>query len=178
VKECYRVLKDNRHIYLWFGIQHYSYVYNLMVEAGFNVAEVPCVWYKIKGGGAGGSEYAYASNYEVCFFGMKGRRALNRLGQSNVWEEQRLAPQRKVHPTEKPTSLIRRCIEQSSNAGELVIDPFAGSGSTLIAGLECKRRVWGCEIDKEYYSQIVLKLEKMKKGEMEVEEKVGKEVEL
>ena len=178
VKECYRILKDNRHMYIWFGIQHYQYLFDLLVQTGFNVNAVPCVWSKKGGSGAGGSDYAYSSNYELCFFCMKGRRSLNKLGQPNVWEEPRLAPQRKVHPTEKPTSLIRRCIEQSSNAGELVIDPFAGSGSTLIAGLECKRRVWGCEIDKEYYSQIVLKLEKMKNSEMEVEESVGKEVEL
>lgn len=162
VKECYRVLKDNRHMYIWFGVQHYSFVYKMLTETGFNVNAVPCVWAKTGGAGAGGSEYAYSSNYEVCMFCMKGRRALNKLGQPNLWVEQRVAPQRKVHPTEKPTSLIRRCVEQSSQAGELVIDPFAGSGSTLIGALECKRRVWGCELDKEYYGQIVLKLEKMK----------------
>lgn len=167
VKECYRVLKDDRHMYLWYAVQHYDYVMKMLEDTGFHVNAVPCVWHKKGGGGAGGSEYAYASNYEMCFLCMKGRRPLNKLGQPNVWEEPRVAPQRKVHPTEKPTALIRRCIEQSSNAGELVIDPFAGSGSTLIAGLECNRRVWGCELDKEYYGQIVLKLEKMKQEEGE-----------
>lgn len=166
VKECYRVLRPQRHIYLWFGIQHYDYIHRLLTETGFIVNPIPCVWSKKGGAGAGASDYTYASNYEVCFLAMKGRRSLNRLGQSNVWEEPRLSPQRKVHPTEKPTSLIRRCIEQSSQPGELVIDPFAGSGSTLIAGLECKRKVWGCELDKGYYSQIVLKLEQMKEKEV------------
>ena len=170
VKECFRVLKDDRHMYIWFGIQHYQFVYSMLVEVGFNVGVVPCIWSKKGGSGSGGSEYSNSSNYEACFLCMKGRRALNKLGQPNVWEEQRVAPQRKVHPTEKPTSLVRRCIEQSSQAGELVIDPFAGSGSTLMAGLECKRRVWGCELDKEYYGQIVLKLEKMKDAENGEEE--------
>lgn len=122
VKECYRVLKDDRHMYIWLGIQHYNFVVQLMIDTGFNVNVVPCVWSKKGGAGAGGSEYAYSSNYEVCLFCMKGRRPLNKLGQPNLWEEQRVAPQRKVHPTEKPTSLIRRCVEQSSQAGELVIE--------------------------------------------------------
>jgi len=161
IKECYRVLKDDRHLYLFFAIQHYEYVLKMLKDAGFNVNEVPCIWYKTGGAGAGGSEYAYASNYELFFLAMKGRRPLNKLGQSNVFVEPRVAPQRKVHPTEKPTSLLRKLIEQSTQAGELVIDPFAGSGSTLIAAFECNRRAWGCELDKEYYSQAVLRLEKM-----------------
>ena len=163
VKECYRVLKDDRHMYLWFAVQHYEYVYKMLTDVGFLVNPVPCVWIKTGGGGAGGSEYAYASNYELFFLCMKGRRPLNKLGQSNVWIEPRVAPQRKIHPTEKPTALIRKIIEQSSQAGELVIDPFAGSSSTLVAAFECNRQAWGCELDKEYYSQGVLKIEKLMK---------------
>lgn len=171
VKECYRVLKDDRHMYIWFGVQHYEYVLKMLVDVGFNVNPVPNVWVKTGGGGAGGSEYAYASNYEVFFLCMKGRRPLNKLGQSNVWIEPRVAPQRKVHPTEKPTTLIRKIIEQSTQAGELVIDPFAGSSSTLIAAFECNRQAFGIELDKEYYGQGVLKLEKMmKEGAMTEEE--------
>ncbi len=167
VKECFRVLKDERHMYLFFAVQHYNYVLRMLTDAGFNVNVVPCLWYKTGGGGAGGSEYAYASNYEMCFLCMKGRRPLNKLGQSNVWVEPRVAPQRKIHPTQKPHSLIRRCIEQSSRAGELVIDPFAGSASTLLAALETKRNAWGCELDKEYYGQGVLRLEAFKKSQGE-----------
>ncbi len=162
VKECYRVLKDDRHMYLWFAVQHYEYVYKMLTDVGFNVNAVPCVWYKTGGSGAGGSEYAYASNYELFFLCMKGRRALNRLGQSNVWVEPRVAPQRKVHPTEKPTGLIRKIIEQSTLPGEIVADPFGGSFSTPMAAFECNRQAWACEIDREYYSQGVLKLEKFK----------------
>jgi site-specific DNA-methyltransferase (adenine-specific) len=164
VKECYRVLKNDRHMYIWFGIQHYTYVLNLLKDVGFTVHEVPCVWSKKGGSGVGGTMYGYSSNYEVCFLAEKGRREMTKLGQPNVWEEQRVPPQRKVHPTEKPTTLVRRCIEMSSQPGELVLDPFAGSGSTLIGALECNRRALGFELDKEYYNQIVLKLEKMKSG--------------
>lgn len=167
VKECYRVLKEDRHMYMFFAVQHYDYVLKMLTDAGFNVNAVPCVWHKTGGGGAGGSEYAYASNYETCFLAMKGRRSLNKLGQTNVFTEPRVAPQRKIHPTQKPHSLIRRMIEQSSQPGELVIDPFAGSASTLISAFEVKRQGWGCELDKEYYTQGVLRIEEFKKSQGE-----------
>jgi len=163
IKECYRVLKEDRHMYLFFAIQHYDYVHKMIADAGFNVNPVPCMWHKTGGGGAGGSEYSYASNYEVCFLAMKGRRSLNKLGQTNVFVEPRVAPQRKIHPTQKPHSLIRRMIEQSSQPGELVIDPFAGSSSTLISAFEVKRQAFGIELDKEYYTQGVLRIEAFKK---------------
>ncbi|KKN34943.1 hypothetical protein LCGC14_0788840 [marine sediment metagenome] len=167
VKECYRVLKEDRHMYLFFAIQHYDYVFKMLTDAGFNVSAVPCVWHKTGGGGAGGSEYAYASNYEVCFLAMKGRRALNKLGQTNVFTEPRVAPQRKIHPTQKPHSLLRRLIEQSSQPGELVVDPFAGSSSTLISAFETKRQTFGIELDKEYYQQGILQIETFKQAQGE-----------
>jgi DNA modification methylase len=56
----------------------------------------------------------------------------------------------KYHPTEKPVDILRQLIESSSVFGETVYDPFAGSGSTLIAAaLECRKAV-GCEIDERY----------------------------
>jgi site-specific DNA-methyltransferase (adenine-specific) len=92
-------------------------------------------------------------------FCYKGHRALNKKGESDVITLPRVAPQKKQHPTEKPTQLLRYLIEQSTVPGELVIDPFAGSGSTLIAAFECKRQGWGCEIDKEYFDKIVVKID-------------------
>jgi len=165
-KECYRVLKNDRCMYMFFGVQHYEYVHKMLVAVGFHVNPVPLIWHKTGGAGAGGSDYAYASNYEACFFCMKGRRALAKLGESNVFTEPRVAPQRKIHPTEKPTQLLRRLIEQSSNPGELVIDPFAGSGSTLIAAFECGRQALGIEQSATHYGQALLRIEEYIKGEV------------
>jgi site-specific DNA-methyltransferase (adenine-specific) len=85
----------------------------------------------------------------------------------------RVAPQRKLHPTEKPTAFIRDLIEQSSVPGELVIDPFAGSASTLIAAFECKRQAFGIELDKEYFGNGLLRIERFGKSEVvKVEETI------
>lgn len=57
----------------------------------------------------------------------------------------------KLHPTEKPTELLKFYINNSSNVGDLICDPFAGSGSTLLAAKELDRKYIGYEIDEIYY---------------------------
>lgn len=56
----------------------------------------------------------------------------------------------KNHPTEKPVDILRQLIESSSVMGETVYDPFAGSGSTLVASILEGRNAVGCEIDERY----------------------------
>lgn len=56
----------------------------------------------------------------------------------------------KVHPTQKPIPLLERLIEIFTDPGDVVIDPVAGSGSTLIAAENLGRRSFGFEIKKEY----------------------------
>ncbi len=54
------------------------------------------------------------------------------------------------HPTQKPVSLIERCIRASTNPGDIVFDPFAGSGTTGVAALALGRRFLGAELSNEY----------------------------
>ena len=54
------------------------------------------------------------------------------------------------HPTQKPVALIKRCLLASTNEGDLILDPFLGSGTTAVAALEMKRRCVGIELDESY----------------------------
>jgi site-specific DNA-methyltransferase (adenine-specific) len=56
------------------------------------------------------------------------------------------------HPTQKPVALLERILLASSDEGDLVLDPFMGSGSTLIAAFRLRRRALGCEFDFESVS--------------------------
>ena len=56
------------------------------------------------------------------------------------------------HPTQKPVNLIKEFINDSSNVGDLICDPFAGSGTTLLAAKETGRHYVGYEIDNNYYN--------------------------
>ena len=65
-----------------------------------------------------------------------------------------------LHPTMKPVALLRRMILNSSRAGDIVFDPFAGSGSTGIAAEQTGRRAFMVEIDPDYCRVIVERFEK------------------
>ena len=55
------------------------------------------------------------------------------------------------HPTQKPLALLERCIQAASNRGDLIFDPFMGSGTTGIAALKHERQFCGCEIEADYF---------------------------
>ena len=57
---------------------------------------------------------------------------------------------RRIHPTQKPLKLFEELIDKHSQPGDLVIDPFVGSGTTAVAALNLGRRFAGCDIDQEY----------------------------
>lgn len=59
----------------------------------------------------------------------------------------------KIHPTQKPVKLLKRLIEIFTDEGDIVIDPCAGSGTTLRACMELNRRSYGFEIDKNFYQR-------------------------
>ena len=73
------------------------------------------------------------------------------MGLSNVWTDIDFYNKERKHPTQKPLKLVKRLIKASSNKGMTVLDPFAGSGSTLVAANELERDYVGFEIDEEYY---------------------------
>ena len=59
----------------------------------------------------------------------------------------------KIHPTQKPVSLLKALIQIFTDEGDVVIDPVAGSGSTLVAAIECNRKAFGFEIKKDFYAK-------------------------
>lgn len=67
----------------------------------------------------------------------------------------------KIHPTQKPVNLLKRLIEIFTDPGEVVIDPCAGSGSTLRAAYECGRNSYGFEVDRKFYTLAKEKMLKM-----------------
>lgn len=69
----------------------------------------------------------------------------------NCMEMQRDTRTPKVHPTQKPVSLLEKLIEIFTDPGDVAIDPCAGSGTTLLAAANCGRKAYGFEIKKDFY---------------------------
>ena len=147
IREAYRVLKANTHAYLFCNEYGLATFRTEMAAAGFKVKRL-LVWVKDQhtAGDLGGD---YANRTEYLLFGHKGRRLLNGHRDANVLFFKR-AGRKRLHPTEKPEDMLRYFIEKSSVPGELVLDPFAGSGSTCRAAKETGRRYLGIEVDRKY----------------------------
>lgn len=67
------------------------------------------------------------------------------------------------HPTPKPVPIIKTLIENSTQSGDLVLDPYMGSGTTAIACIRSKRHYLGCEIDPKYYKVSLDRIEQEKR---------------
>ena len=66
------------------------------------------------------------------------------------------------HPTQKPEELVRKFVLASSNAGDLVIDPFSGSGTTVVVAEQLGRRWMGCDLNPEYNQWAIKRLENVR----------------
>jgi DNA modification methylase len=68
--------------------------------------------------------------------------------------------EKRVHPTQKPVALVEWCFN-NYNAGNLVLDLFLGSGSTMVAAHQLKRKCYGMELDPKYCEVIVQRMHKL-----------------
>lgn len=110
--------------------------------------------------GLGNLSSPWGSQHEPITFGVytpaakdrsSGRGNLSaRLRQGSILRVNRSGGRADRHPTEKPVELMRRIIESSTSIGDVVLDPFAGSGSTLVAAVLAGRKAIGVEIEEAY----------------------------
>jgi site-specific DNA-methyltransferase (adenine-specific) len=139
--EAFRVLKRNTHLYLFCDAETMFIAKPEAERAGFRFWK-PLVWDK-KTIGMG---YHYRARYEFILFFEKGKRRLNDLGVADVITVPRV---HRGYPAEKPPAVSAILVEQSSARGELVADPFMGSGSVGVAALEAGRRFTGTDLNPE-----------------------------
>jgi site-specific DNA-methyltransferase (adenine-specific) len=136
--EIHRVLAANAHFYLYTDPETAFVAKPIAEKVGFKFWK-PLVWDKR----SIGMGYHYRSRYEMILFFEKGKRRLADLGIADVIECPRV---RGGYPAEKPPRVSEVLIEQSTSAGQLVIDPFMGSASVGVAALNKGRRFAGNDI--------------------------------
>lgn len=75
----------------------------------------------------------------------------------------------KLHPTQKPVKLLKRLIEIFTDEGDVVIDPCAGSGSTLVAAIESDRIAYGFEIKKDFHKDSEIWINEVLQNKIDIE---------
>lgn len=79
----------------------------------------------------------------------------------NVWKLNRVTGEERVHNAQKPLDLVRRALENSTDKGEIVLDPFLGSGTTLIAAETIGRVCYGSDVDGAWCDVVVNRWERL-----------------
>ena len=146
----YRAIRDGGAAYVFTCWDRLEQWRAAMTAAGFRVRSC-IVWDKLIHGLAD-LDTCWAPQHELILFGAKGRHELSGKRPKDVIPVQRVNSGDLVHPYQKPTGILLPLIKASTRRGDVVLDPFAGSGTTGVACLQTDRRFIGCELDPTHYA--------------------------
>ena len=150
-RETYRVLRRGGTAIIWYDLWKISHLYDALAGAGFKMLRL-VVWNKTNPVPLN-SRCTYLSNSrEMAVVAVKGGSpTFNSAYDSGDYAYP--IPRhggKRIHPTQKPLDLFRELIRKHSNPGDLIIDPFLGSGTTAVAAIQEDRQFAGCDIDETY----------------------------
>lgn len=138
-------LADNRHWYAFASPRRIAEAARI-----FGGSKHLLAWDKGDRGTVGDLTCGFGEAWEAIFYGMKGRRAIRGKRPRTVIRFDWSGAMDPLHPTVKPVALMARLIGWSTDVGELVLDPFMGSGPTLRAAKDTGRRAIGIELEERY----------------------------
>jgi DNA modification methylase len=149
--ESVKHLKEDAHFYL-FGSIDYVGELRPIIEKYLTLKNI-LIWdRKVIGMG---DLKTYGKSFDVVYFGVNKKwRDLNGTRDRDLLSFYRCEPGKMVHPTEKPIDLLEYLIKKSTSEGDLILEPFAGGGSTLVAAKNTNRKCTGIEIEEKYVNLI------------------------
>jgi len=152
LNECYRVLKDGSSIILFYDIWKFETLSKLAEQVGFKQKRIGIL---LKTNPVPiNSKLNYLSNSKEFFmsFVKKSKPTFHSEYDNAVYSFPIVqGKERTIHPTQKSLKFMQELIEKHSNKNETILDPFMGSGSTLVACKNTNRNGIGIELDKKYF---------------------------
>lgn len=153
MKEFFRLLKPSSHCYVMTNNLNLRELLNIAEQVGFGFHNL-LAWQK---NNCTANRWYMKEMELVCFFYKKPAKNINNMSSKQIFKFDNI--KNKVHPTQKPVELMQHYIENSSSENEIILDAFAGYGSTAIAAININRK-WVCiEKDKEYYDKAIERIE-------------------
>jgi DNA modification methylase len=132
-------------IYIFCSTEQVSDLRRLMISKGLSTRLM--IWNKTNPSPMNG-QYIWLSSVECCVYGKFKNATFNQHCKGSVLNFP--CGRNKLHPTEKPLKLFEYLIESSSNEGDVVLDPFLGSGTTAVACKKLNRYCIGIEKEEKY----------------------------
>lgn len=146
---------DKAAIMIWFASKKMFEILNAIKRCGYELREI-LIWNK-PNAHYGALNCQYKIRYEPCLYGFKKGKSPRWFGdtaQRNLVDVDQPA-KNELHPTMKPVELYKIFIPNHTEAGDVVYEPFSGSGTTLIACEQTQRICYGMEIDPAYCDVII-----------------------
>jgi len=156
--ELHRVLADDGHAYVFASWKTYDEFRDILLTSGFDVKNC-IVWCKTTPNnqpnfGTGGVNYG--TQHEFILYATKEDGAPRPLAETmSDLIRHKHQTEGNEHPTEKPVGLIETLLQQSTEPGERVLDPFMGSGTTAVAAVQNDREYAGFEVDEDNYREVI-----------------------
>ena len=166
-----KFLGDGSLLFVFMDRRHLEELFRAVREAGLRLVDL-AVWNKLSGGMGG----LYRSQHEPCVVAKVGNAPLQnnvQLGKfgryrTNVWDYRGYSSFGKdrakalaAHPTVKPWPMLAEIILDCTKRGEVVLDPFLGSGSSLLAAEKTGRLCYGIELEPKYVEVAIARWEAM-----------------
>lgn len=154
IEQLYRVSKEGASGYMWCDDDYVSYLNRIIEKVGFKFRKV-IHWHKTNPFPAISSRKMFANSMEICIHFSKGSPKTWNFKEVNEMHNFIETPicmgkERTAHETQKPLKVCTPFIEISSNEGDIILDPFMGSGTTAIASLLNDRKFIGFELEEKY----------------------------
>lgn len=174
LKNLYKFTTDDATIYWWFAHKNVWINQFAFNSSGWHMSQI-IIWLKNSMVFSRGQDYHRM--YEPCMFGWKTKKSHFKNKKINdlkdvfnleyqdfselldVWYQKRDSVTEYVHPTQKPIKLAERAINKNSVIGDIVLDMFGGSGSTLMACEQMDRACYAMELDPKYVDVIIKRWE-------------------
>lgn len=156
----WRLTKNKANLFLFTDIAHFEWLQGAAARMGWTPWRHPIIWQKSTAEGlVPWGRNGFVHTFDIIFYATKGRRGTNQTN-VDVLTYSRVARNERVYAAEKPVSLLSRLIELTTLPGDVVFDPCAGSGSTLVAAKALKRHSFGIEIDPKVCDLATVRIDK------------------
>lgn len=187
LSNAFNSAKKNAHFF-WYCDENYIWLVQTTYKKLGIVPKRVCIW--VKNSANPTPQVAFNKSFEMCVYGTRGNPELNPLYNLNgimnqevtsgnasaeqlenitsLWIEKRLPTSKYSHPTEKSPTLHEKPLRRCSKQGDLVLDLFAGSGSTLIACEQINRKCYTMEDEPTFCDLVIERYEKLTGGKAEL----------
>ena len=153
IQKSSKVLKDNAAVLMFCGFQNAQFLIDLWSKEGFSMDVIPGIW--VRGANTARTnrpELYFNRCYDLFVYGLRGDAVLAKQGTVNVLSYTGVPTAEREHPSQKPVELLEELVLRMCLPGHIVLDPFAGCGSTLVAALKRGCKPIGFELDLKYYN--------------------------